>query len=135
MQTLKFVLTGQMPSGKNRILFTFRHGRMMKYPEPRFKAWRAKAWPEIHNQRGTWRTLRQPARVYVSYWPGDLIRRDVPGIMDALCHLLEYHPAGLEALKVIEDDSLLVSWNWTRMPLDRANPRIEVEIQPLPEDA
>lgn len=32
----------------------------------------------------------QPCNITVDYWAKDRIRRDVPGILDALYHLLEY---------------------------------------------
>lgn len=130
-----FALNGQMPSGKGQIKTAKINGRMMRYPSPRFKAWRVDAFRQLQDQRARWPILREAARVFVRYTPGDLIRRDVPGIMDALCHLLEYCPVCKRknkecGLPVVQDDSLLVDWAWERMALDRAQPKIVVTIQP-----
>lgn len=136
IKSFTFTLIGQMPSGKNRIRIAFVRGRLMKYPEARFKKWRADAARQIEYQRGQWTILRQRAGMEIRYWPGDLIRRDVAGMMDALCHLLEHCPSCKKKnkecpLPVVQDDSLLTDWVWVLMPLDRANPRIEVTITPL----
>ncbi len=133
---LQLTLLGQSPSGKNQIRLAVVRGRVMKFPDARFKKWRERSWASARDQRGAWPTLRGPAGVEVRYWPGDLLRRDVPGLMDALCHLLEWCPACKKKnkacdLPLVQDDSLLTDWCWTRMPLDRANPRVEVTITPL----
>lgn len=129
-----FTLEGQMPSGKGQIKTAVINGRMMKYPNPRFKAWRKEALRQLGNQRGRWQTLRERATVYVHYTPGDLITRDVPGIMDALCHLLEHCPVCRKKNKacgipIVQNDSLLKNWVWAEMPIDRKRPRIVVQIQ------
>jgi len=126
-------LRGQMPSGKGMIQTAVIRGRLMRYPNPRFKAWRVKAFQEMQNQRGRWPRLEEVARVSVRYYPGDRIRRDVPGIIDALCHLLEYCPVCRKKNKTcnipfVADDSLLAHWDWKTMDLDRENPRIEFTI-------
>lgn len=130
---VNIVLRGQMPSGKGQIKTAVIHGRLMRYPNPRFKAWRVKAFQELQNQRGRWPRLQEIARVSVRYYPGDRIRRDVPGIIDALCHLLEYCPVCRKKNKTcnipfVADDSLLAHWDWKTMELDRENPRIEFSI-------
>jgi hypothetical protein len=61
----------------------------------------------------------------VDYWPGDKRKRDMPGMADAICHCLER--AG-----IVADDSLLVSWSWACMELDRKNPRAKITITDLP---
>ncbi len=128
-------LMGQIPSGKNQIKIAFIRGRMMRYPEPKFKAWRLKAYQELQNHRRGYPILRDQAKVTVKYWPGDLIRRDVPGMIDALCHLLEWCPVHGKKkdpncqLPAIADDSLLAHWYWRTMELDRENPRIEFTIE------
>lgn len=133
---LRFTLEGQMPSGKNQVKTAFVHGRVMRFPNARFKAWKAKAYKELTAARGEWATLREPGSVAVKYTPGDRLRRDVPGIIDALCNLLEHCPVCRKKNKtcvipVVQDDSLLVNWDWETMPLDRLHPRIEVSIQAL----
>lgn len=133
---LFLVLEGQIPSGKNQQQIIVRQGRVMKFPNARFKRWRDSAWQQIQRQRGKWLTLKTPARVFAKYWPGDLLRRDVPGMMDALSHLLEFCPVCRKKNKTcnipfVQDDSLLVSWHWDRMTLDRARPRLEVTLCPI----
>lgn len=136
---LKFTLDGQMPSGKNQIQTAMVRGRLIRFPNARFKAWREGAYQRLLTDRGDWTTLRQPALVTIKYYPGDLRTRDVPGMMDALCHLLEWCPTCGKDQRpdckrhVVEDDKLLVHWHWTTMPLDRKAPRIEVEINTQPE--
>lgn len=134
---LRFTLEGQMPSGKGMIKTAVIRGRMMKYPNPRFKAWRKDAHAQLAAQRGEWVKLEGPATVSVRYYKGDLKKRDVPGIMDALCHLLEWCPNCKSRktkkacpIPVVADDSLLDGWSWPSAVLDREWPRIEVEIRP-----
>ena len=134
---LTFTLEGQMPSGKGQIKTAVIHGRIMKYPNPRFKAWRVQAYQQLRAQRRGAEIIRVPAKVQVRYWPQDLLLRDVPGVMDALCHLLEYCPVCKKKNKectipAVQDDSLLHSWVWIRMPIDRERPRIEVTVVPEP---
>ena len=107
----------------------------MKFPDARFKAWRKDAWEQIRVQRGRWRTMEGPGRATVTYTPGDLIARDVPGIMDAICHLLERCPCcdSREARKVcpapiVRDDKFLRDWTFHTMPLNRKAPGALISI-------
>lgn len=139
MAALQLFLEGQIPSGKGQVRIAVVRGRVMQFPQARFKNWRKAAYQQITNQRGHWKTLRTAAQVTVKYWPGDLLRRDVPGMMDALCHLLEHCPVCKKKNKdceipFVQDDSLLVAWNWIRMPLDRDRPRVEISIVDMPEE-
>jgi hypothetical protein len=132
---LQILLTGQLPSGKNQVRTAFVHGRVMKFPNPRFKAWRKSAFQQLQDQRRSFPIVRGQARVEVLYWPGDRLRRDVPGMMDALCHLLEHCPVCRKknkacSIPVVLDDSLLAEWSWKTMELDRARPRAEITIVP-----
>lgn len=135
--TLSFTLRGQMPSGKNQIRMAIVRRRIMKFPDERFKLWRAESWQQLSEQRNGRPTITTPCAVAVRYVPGDFIRRDVPGIMDALCHLLEWCPIHGKKKTIncnqraIADDSLLQDWHWWRGEVDRENPRIEVAITSL----
>lgn len=138
MQILRAVLAGQHPSGKNQIQMRPMRGWIQKYPKASFEAWRGTGYAQLDRQRGTWETLRTPAKVTVLYTPGDLLRRDVPGMIDALCHLLEFCPIHRKvkkkdhlrcSLPFVADDVLLAHWDWTTMPLDRENPRIEMRVE------
>jgi hypothetical protein len=135
-QVLRAVLIGQMPSGKNAIRTQVTAGGIHRFPKRRFEEWRGTAYAQLDRQRGAWVKLAAPARVNVRYWPGDLIRRDPPGMMDALSHVLEWCPVHGKrkvpgcALPFVADDSLLVSWFWRLEKLDRARPRLDLVIEP-----
>lgn len=135
-QILRAVLVGQMPSGKNAIRTQVIAGGIHRFPKKRFEDWRGTGYAQLDRQRGAWAKLTTPAKIVIRYTPGDLIRRDVPGIEDALGHLLEWCPIHGKKkrpecpLNFIADDSLLEDWTFERMPLDRANPRLELEITP-----
>lgn len=80
---------GQCPSGKNSVIVT-RSGK--RFPSKRFAEWRDKALHEIKYSRifgADFRIIDKPCNITVDYWSGDKRRRDVPGILDALYHLLE----------------------------------------------
>jgi len=110
-----FILYGQIPSGKNAVMIT-RSGQ--RYPGKRFKLWRDEAMkqlPEIQPFTG-------PVRMDVEYTPGDNRRRDVPGILDALCHLIE--KSG-----IVLDDAQVRNVSWLTLPVGA--PQCRVEIQAL----
>jgi len=124
---LTFSLTEQMPSGKNRIKETFVRGKKIRYPDARFKAWRATASVEIMQQKRTWSQqqkmalpLRNDIYVTISYRALDKRRRDIPGMLDALWHLLEY-------AEIIEDDAQIkgVTWDY---PWRTEGPCMEMEL-------
>lgn len=124
---MKVTLEGQMVSGKNSIIVT-RTGQ--RFPSKRFKDWRDTASIQLTRQlpKGNLRyanlvAFPKPERVSLTvlYWPGDLIRRDAPGMLDALCHLLE-------RTQVVEDDAQIKTVNWQEMDLDRARPRVELTL-------
>lgn|SRR5574343_26324 len=99
VKSIKIILNGQMQSGKNRVMIT-RKGQ--RYPPARFKSWRE----DMLNQIGPIEApLSGPVALTVSYVPGDNIRRDVPGILDAICHLLER--SGL-----VMDDAQIKAVSW-----------------------
>lgn len=141
IQSLRAVLTGQMPSGKNQIQMSAPSaGVIRRFPKASFEQWRGTSYSQLDRQRGAWVKLLTPARVIVRYTPGDLIGRDVPGMMDALWHLLEWCPIHRKKkdcrgrgcrLPFVYDDNLLVSPAWELLPLDRENPKLELEIIPL----
>lgn len=113
-QTL--VIKGQCKSGKNAMQTT-RHGA--HYPKPQFKLWRAEVVRQIAAQVGNLEPINQPVKATIRYTPGDLIRRDATGIMDALWHCFEF-------AKIITDDALIQAVDYAQEPLDRANPRVSI---------
>lgn len=113
-------LSGQLPSGKNAVQVT-RTGH--RYPKPQFVAWRAKALAQLAAQNIGKEALNAPLHATISYIPGDLRRRDAPGIIDALWHLLEH--AG-----IVTDDKLIQSIDYKQYDLDRLNPRCTIVLTP-----
>ena len=113
----QIVLLGQPPSGKNSIKTT-RTGH--RYPSKRFALWRDQAVIHVKIQ---WRSpiITKPCAIKINYWPGDLRRRDVPGICDAIFHVLER--AGVTA-----DDTFFQDVHFITKPIDRKNPRVTMEI-------
>lgn len=121
-----FMLLGQMKSGKNHVQIT-RSGH--RYPLQAWALWRDGFIRQINDQWAK-NALREPlrlcvpCRVTVKYWSGDLRRRDVPGMIDALWSCLEKG-------RFVEDDSLLETVFWTHEGCDRKNPRAHVSIEPI----
>lgn len=117
MRSVMFTLDGQMKSGKNLVQVT-RTGQ--RYPKKGFKVWRDAMLKQIPKDA----PFEGPVALIVDYVPGDLLRRDAPGILDALCHLLE--KGG-----VLFDDAQVKNVNWYQWPLDREHPKCRVTIQEL----
>lgn len=117
-----FTIKGQVPSGKNAMQVT-RTGR--HYPLKRFTDWRTEAEAQVRQQVGFPRPIESPATAIFDYFPGDLRRRDVPGMIDALFHLFE-------RLALIKDDALFKDLVWNTRPIDRLNPRVQVNMSQLP---
>ena len=119
--TLK--LFGQVRGGKNSVNIT-RTGR--RYPNKNFEVWRTAMHRQIVAQLATWKPITVPTKATIRYWPGDLRRRDAPAIQDGLWHVLERIDP-----PIIKDDALLQSVDYKQMPLDRANPRCEITLEPI----
>lgn len=117
-KSLCFTLWGQLPSGKNAVLIT-RKGR--RYPAPRFVEWRREALKQCPPVAGP---FVGPLHLIVDYVKGDLRRRDMPGMLDALLHLFE--KAGY-----VLDDAQIAQQTWTPFPIDRKRPRCTVTLSPL----
>lgn len=116
--SLCFTLWGQIPSGKNAVLIT-RTGR--RYPAKRFQAWRNEAMRQLPPVAGP---FVGPLHLIVDYVKGDLRRRDLPGMTDALLHLIE--KAGY-----VLDDAQVVQQTWTPFPIDRTRPRCTITLSPI----
>jgi Holliday junction resolvase RusA-like endonuclease len=69
-------------------------------------------------------TLRGPVKLYVLYTPGDRRRRDVPGMLDAILHLLE-------KAEVVEDDAQIVDVSWHTEPMNSCHPGALVSVTRL----
>jgi hypothetical protein len=121
----KIVLHGSTPSGKNAVVVT-RTGH--RFPNARFTTWRADAMQQIHERAiyfGDKKIVDSPVNCIVKYWAKDRIRRDAPGIQDALWHLLE--KSG-----IVSDDRWLGGEGkkalfWFKA-IDKKNPRVEIYL-------
>ena len=118
MTPFTFVLQMQIPSGKNAVQIT-RTGK--RYPCKRFKAWRDEAIGQLSYPVTE---FRGPVSMIVDYVPGDNIRRDVPGLLDALCHLIE-------RVGLVQDDAQVKTVRWETFPVQPNRPRCTVSIEEL----
>ena len=85
--SINMKIYGQCPSGKNAIIVT-RSG--LRIPGKRFSEWRTLALHQIQNiQKIGLLRIDSPCSITIDYWSGDRRRRDVPGIIDAIYHVLE----------------------------------------------
>ena len=115
---MSFILKGQCKSGKNNMI-VLRNG--MHIPKKDFVEWRAKMVKQIYEQRPPVGPIDQPCSIDIRYVPGDLRTRDIPGMVDALFHVLEYS-------KTVRNDFLFKNLVWKTLPLDRENPAVAVHI-------
>ena len=120
--SITFTLSQQLPSGKNAVVVT-RSGH--RFPAKRFTDWREKALIELQRQcDGYPQPIRERIALIVDYTPGDKRTRDVAGMLDAICHLLER--SGL-----IENDGLIRDCTWHEFEMDREQPRAVVTLRRL----
>ena len=123
--TLTFTLTGQCMSGKNGVQTT-RTGQ--HYPKPKWKAWRDEMVQQIRASSRPihgWTvhtSLTVPCKAHVVFRHGDRRRRDVAGMLDALCHVLER--AG-----VVKDDSLIVDWEVITSAVVHKHPSVWLKLE------
>lgn len=95
---LSIVMRGQIMGGKNGILIT-RSGH--RYPNPKWEKWRNEQVSSVKLQLPDhFQTITTAANVRLTYWAGDMRRRDMPAIIDSIWHVLE--KSG-----VVKDDMLL----------------------------
>jgi Holliday junction resolvase RusA-like endonuclease len=121
---MTFKLMGQLPSGKNRIIVT-RTGHRFPDPKSRFPKWRDDVMKQITAQlKPDWSGFTERCKMIVDYTPSDLRTRDVPGMLDALCHVLA--KAG-----IVKDDGLIRDVEWHEFPIDREHPMAVVTIRRL----
>ena len=118
----KFKISGQCPSGKNAIIVT-RTGH--RYPSSRFSAWRNEAMVEINKQLKVLHPIDYPVSVHIVYTAADRIRRDMPGIIDALWHVIE-------KCQIVTDDTFLGGHGETlgvkHRGVDKLNAGVEITI-------
>lgn len=123
-------IPGNCPSGKNQQLTRWdKDGKKVKAADKRFLAWRNAAQSEIHLAlRGRPDLpLRGRLRAKILYTPGDHILRDVPGIMDAIWHLLEHSG-------VIQNDAQIRELaSWDENPVSGPLAGVLVELEQIAE--
>ena len=109
---VEITLHDQIPSGKNQVKKVYTNGRCLMIPNKRFEIWRGEAGYEVMIQKQKWpRSVRDrlplehPMVAQIDYHPLDRRLRDLPGMLDALWHLLVWS-------QVIKDDGLLQGVQW-----------------------
>lgn len=119
---MTFTLYGQLPSGKNAVIVT-RTGH--RFPAKRFKLWREDALIQLRTQMcGQCFPLREQVALNCLYTPGDKRIRDVPGMLDALCHLIV--KAGL-----LMDDGQVRRVTWIENVMDRERAGVQFSVHEL----
>lgn len=109
MLNLTFKLAGPLKSGKNQVQIT-RKGH--RYPLPQFVEWRTEALRQLKEQLPKIVTTDQDVSIVVDYVPPDRRRADMPGLLDALCHLLERGG-------VLKDDRQVKQCSWKTFDPDK----------------
>jgi len=120
-------ISGQCPSGKNAVIVT-RAGH--RFPSARFVTWREAAMKEVLPQISGMEDIKLPisfpVTVEIWYTAKDRIRRDMPGIQDALWHLLE-------KCNVVSDDTFLGGWGedsiFHNKGVDKNNAGVKITIR------
>lgn len=128
---MTFYLTGQIPSGKNQVQVrgvwnpkTRKH-RYHKYPNARFETWRARAMSQLMQQGIQRHTYTIPLGVEIAYTPGDRRVRDIPGMMDALWHVLQ-------KVGFVDDDKQFRAVIWTEQPVSKTDAGVVMDFWKLP---
>lgn len=124
MTNLTLKLSGQIPSGKNAVKIT-RTGQ--RYPDNRFKEWRNEAlhqWAKqvlgFHQSVKNW-PITDPVTLIIDYTPADQRRRDMPGMLDALCHLLE-------KAEIVKDDAQVIQCTWKTFAPDKERAGVTMTV-------
>jgi Holliday junction resolvase RusA-like endonuclease len=103
-----------------------RAGRFTKVlPSEAYERWESIAVPQMRIAWAGRIAISYPINVRATFYR-DANRGDAVGYYQALADALEV--AG-----VIADDKFIVSWDGTRMAVDRKRPRVEVEIEAVEE--
>lgn len=118
---MTLTILGQCPSGKNQVQLLWRNGKVHRYPNKTFKAWREDAVKQWLGQTPRV-ALGTPVSLLCTYWPGDRRVRDVPGQIDAIFSLLVY-------ARVLKNDGLVWNVTWKRMELSKF-PKVCLEMAP-----
>jgi Holliday junction resolvase RusA-like endonuclease len=133
---VKLVIEGAPRTKKNSLRRIRRGRKTFTVPSAAHEAWEAIAIPQLRYQWGRVCTEADWLRGRVTYggpWTGDLNMRAIVYRDRAVGDLLNYLASVSDALEragVVEDDKLIVSVDGSRLAIDRARPRVEIELTP-----
>ena len=114
---VRFDIRGQVRGGKNNML-VLKNG--MHIPNKAFVKWKKLVMPQIEEQFKGYSMITDRNYKWVfRYTPGDLRRRDMPAILDAIFHVFE-------KCEVVEDDCMIKDADYKELALNREEPRIEI---------
>jgi Holliday junction resolvase RusA-like endonuclease len=117
-----FVITGAPRTKKNSSVMDFRSGRTRKLPSKPFQEWNKSAQMQLAIVRAGRRRFPITIPVNVRAF---IFREQASG--DAS----NYYQAIADALqegRIVTNDSLIVSWDGSRLLKDAVNPRVEISI-------
>lgn len=118
------VIKGAPRTKKNSLRRLKRGKRIFTVPSAAHEAWEAIAVAQLRRQ---WQTLGVAGPVAYSVNLRALVYRERAGRADLLNYLAAVSDA-LEKAGVLEDDRLVASVDGSRLGLDRARPRVEIEL-------
>lgn len=124
-----FVIEGKLVTKKNSHTIIMVNGRRIVAPDKRYKAWEKEAVKQIKDQCECWLPLSHPTPVHVkmTFYMQDKRRRD-------LSNLYQGVEDAMQKAGIIDDDRQIVSHDGSRKLLDRARPRVEVDVFVLWDD-
>ena len=126
---MKLVIEGVPRTKKNGLRRIKRGRRIFTVPSAAHEAWEAIAVPQLAKQFRAWaRGLPMGAPVDFALNMRALVYRD-RDVGDLLNYLAAVSDV-LERAGVVANDRLIVSVDGSRLLLDRARPRVEIELTP-----
>lgn len=119
---ISLTIKGQVPSGKNAQGIGTSGKKKWKYANPIFKSYRDSFSCQVVEQfHLTKWMLAERLNATIEVFQGDMRWRDVPGMMDAIWHCLEY-------TSVLADDKWIRQVVWIEK-IDRENPRVCITLK------
>ncbi len=122
---ISFEIPGPPRTKKNSSRLDLRGVRPRKIPSKAFEEWNKQAQLHLMQVRRKWDVmpLECPVNCRATFYR-DAFRGDAVGYYQALADALE--EAG-----IVENDSLIVQWDGSRLKVDAVNPRIEGVLEIL----
>lgn len=131
---MRLVILGAPRTKKNSLRRLKRGKRVFTVPSLAHEQWEAVAVAQLRKQHAYVRTIYGPDYAAMITTPVNLravVYRERAGRADLLNYLAAISDA-LERAGVLEDDRLVASLDGSRLMLDRARPRVEIELTPAP---